>query len=49
MEQPSLFQAAGVYAEDIELVANFQGVAKWHANTGKPRDAALVTISKFKV
>jgi len=28
MEQPSLFQAAGVYAEDIQLVANFQGVAK---------------------
>ena len=28
MEQPSLFQAAGVYAGDIELVANFQGVAK---------------------
>jgi len=50
MEQPSLFQAAGVYAGDIELVTtNFQGVAKWHANAGKPRDAASVTRSKFKV
>jgi len=28
MEQPSLFQAAGVSAGDIEMVANFQGVAK---------------------
>jgi len=28
MEQPSLFQAAVVYAGNIELVANFQGVAK---------------------
>jgi len=49
MEQPSLFQAAGIYAGDIELVANFQGAAKRHANAGKPRDAASVTMSKFKV
>ena len=26
-----------------------QGVPKWHANTRKPRDAASVTRSKFKV
>ena len=51
MEQPSLFKAAGVYAGNIELVANFQGVAKWHANTRKPRDdcgrSLLSTIALF--